>query len=746
MSEQSQERAKLTNTLQLIDGETRMTQQKYEELRESVGGLKRSASSAFDSALHVKTFLLERAHQNLINLGLAAGKPYFCRVDFREAGHEELATHYIGKYGVEDTQRHTMAVVDWRSPIANLYYSGQLGNVSYRCPDGNVEGELVLKRQFTIENGELKHMFDTDMVAQEAFLQDALSELKDNRLRDIVTTIQQEQNLVIRAPMNGPLLVQGAAGSGKTTIALHRIAYLLYAHQDTLSPKNLMILAPNPLFLDYISEVLPELGVEDVVQTTYVKLCRELMGKHGPKVAPADPLTLMLEQRLAKNAAERMVRCGRYKGSLAFRKKAEDYLRHLQSAMVPEASLILGKLRIYSHKELLRIFTEDFAPYPLVPRIKEMEKHLSFKMADSAARLVAYYEKDCQTRVNALKLKLPPGEERQRRIFEVYEVRDLRIKEVRTQAEERLKAYIAAFKVPTLLEAYQDFLAHYSADDPDLLTQLAAENREELLAGRIRREDLAALVLICRGLFGLSRKLSIQHVVMDEAQDFSPFELSLLGTLTGSDSVTLMGDLAQSIHPFQGIESWKEVAEQCYQRAGLETMTLVTSYRSTMEIMAVAESVLAHFTSPERPAAKPVLRHGPAPRFYKVGDEQRLPALQALAQEFAESYSSVAIITKTPAAGKALYGKLRKNIAVHLITQKDTHYEGGVTVLPAALAKGLEFDAAILADVSKENYHENPLDCHLLYVCLTRPLHALAGVFSGEPSSLLSAVSFMEWH
>nr|WP_283244996.1 UvrD-helicase domain-containing protein [Gehongia tenuis] len=588
-------------------------------------------------------------------------------------------------------------------------------------------------------------MFDTDVVAQEAFLRDALSELKDNRLRDIVTTIQQEQNLVIRAPMNGPLLVQGAAGSGKTTIALHRIAYLLYAHQDTLTPKNLMILAPNPLFLDYISEVLPELGVEDVVQTTYVKLCQELMGKHGPKVAPADPLTLMLERNLTKDAAERMVRCGRYKGSLAFRKKAEDYLGHLQSAIMPEASLTLGKLRIYSRKELLRIFTEDFAPYPLVPRIREMEKHLSFKMADSAARLVAYYEKDCQTRVNALKLRLPPGEERQHRILEVYEARDLRIKEVRTQAEERLKTYIAAFKVPTLLEAYQDFLAHYSADDPDLLAQLAAENREELLAGRIRREDLAALVLLCHGLFGLSRKLSIQHVVMDEAQDFSPFELSLLGTLTGSESVTLMGDLAQSIHPFQGIESWKEVAEQCYQRAGLETMTLVTSYRSTTEIMAVAESVLAHFTSPERPAAKPVLRHGPAPRFYRVGEQQRLPALQALALEFAESYSSVAVITKTPAAAKSLYSRLRKNTAVHLITQKDTHYEGGVMVLPAALAKGLEFDAAILADVDRETYCENPLDCHLLYVSLTRPLHALAGVFSGEPSPLLSAVSFTDW-
>ena len=214
----------------------------------------------------------------LRQLHMASGQAYFARLDFIPSGSTP-ETWYLGRWGVLDPAALTPVVVDWRSPVANLYYSGQIGKMDYEAPDGRVEGELTLKRMLTVRQRELVSLFDSGIVSQEEYLQGVLGSVSTDRLREIVTTIQAEQNIVIRHPLAANLLVQGAAGSGKTTIALHRIAYLLYTFQKTLKPENMMILAPNPLFLSYISQVLPDLGVERVVQTTFEGWCREGMGR-----------------------------------------------------------------------------------------------------------------------------------------------------------------------------------------------------------------------------------------------------------------------------------------------------------------------------------------------------------------------------------------------------------------------------------------------------------------------------------
>ena len=217
-------------------------------------------------------FQLDRLRQ----LSLAAGQAYFARLDYIPAGSPP-ETWYLGRWGVLNPETLDPVVVDWRSPVANLYYSGQIGPMDYEAPDGRVQGELTLKRMLTVRGRQLVSLFDSDIVSQETYLQDVLGSISTDRLKDIVSTIQAEQNIVIRHPLNAHLLVQGAAGSGKTTIALHRIAYLLYTFRDTLKPENMMILAPNPLFLSYISQVLPDLGVERVVQTTFEGWCRDGM-------------------------------------------------------------------------------------------------------------------------------------------------------------------------------------------------------------------------------------------------------------------------------------------------------------------------------------------------------------------------------------------------------------------------------------------------------------------------------------
>jgi DNA helicase-2/ATP-dependent DNA helicase PcrA len=227
----------------------------------------------------INNMFKESIRLKLRNLETARSKPYFSRIDFKEEGKQEPEKIYIGKMCLMRDEDHEMIIVDWRAPIANLYYEERLGESSYNCPDGNIKGELSLKRQFSIDKGKLNEIFDIDITTNDEFLQGYLGASADNRLKDIVSTIQWEQNQVIRADMWKPLIVQGAAGSGKTTIALHRIAYLIYTYEKSFEPENFMIIAPSRLFLNYISEVLPELGVERVKQATFEDFAMELIGQ-----------------------------------------------------------------------------------------------------------------------------------------------------------------------------------------------------------------------------------------------------------------------------------------------------------------------------------------------------------------------------------------------------------------------------------------------------------------------------------
>ena len=227
------------------------------------------------------------------SLKRALPKPYFARVDFvpSEAGQAERL--YIGKTSLfqRDTQEQLM--IDWRSPIANLYYDGRLGHVSYTSEGETYDGEITLKRQLMIDDGKLVNLRDIDLTTVDELLQETLAKSSASRLTEIVETIQEEQNEIIRADLNKPIIVQGAAGSGKTTIALHRISYFLYHYKDVFNPADLLILTPTVLFMEYIQEALPDLGAERVRQATYAQYVEEAIGKRIP-LAQDEKLTEVL--------------------------------------------------------------------------------------------------------------------------------------------------------------------------------------------------------------------------------------------------------------------------------------------------------------------------------------------------------------------------------------------------------------------------------------------------------------------
>ncbi|MBC2724233.1 MAG: DNA helicase, partial [Desulfosporosinus sp.] len=303
-----------------------------EEIRQAFIDLDYLDSSQSYISILVTSQLLEYGEEHFYQLNQGLEKPYFARIDFKQEGSQDFKRYYIGKLSLLTQEDQEPLILDWRSPIASIYYEGRLGNVDYQSPTGTIQGELGLKRQHTIENGQLLEIGDIDITTNDAFLQASLEASADNRLKDIATSIQAEQNRVIRADI-APLIVQGVAGSGKTTIAIHRMAYLIYTYEDRFIPENFIILGPNRLFLNYISEALPELGVERVTQTTLIDFMLDLIGKTAKVklVPPEQKLFQLLEySNLASLNSSYITGASEFKGSLQFKAVLDHYVERLQ--------------------------------------------------------------------------------------------------------------------------------------------------------------------------------------------------------------------------------------------------------------------------------------------------------------------------------------------------------------------------------------------------------------------------------
>ena len=676
-----------------------------------------------DEQVQVTMNRLRYQLDRLRQLSMASGQAYFARLDFTPSG-QKPETWYLGRWGVLDPVTLTPVVVDWRSPAANLYYSGQIGRMDYEAPDGRVEGELTLKRMLTVKQRELISLFDSGIVSQEAYLQGVLGSVSTDRLREIVTTIQAEQNIVIRHPLAEHLLVQGAAGSGKTTIALHRIAYLLYTFRNSLKPENMMILAPNPLFLSYISQVLPDLGVERVVQTTFEGWCREGMGRRMPKI--------LRESRLEKNLSltgaerEKTGRILRMKGSLATMKKLEAWLEHLQETVLPPNGMKMAGVVLLDRPEMERIFLKDLRYFPLEQRISELRKIVRKRVQGAVSLLKDQYAANAEQIAGRIRSGMREGAQRQQKLRELYETRDQRYREIDARAEAYLNGYREKFTLPDLAGLYRAFLEECL---PELITE----------DDSLRQEDLPMLVMICRAVFGLKTK-PMKHIVIDECQDFSPFQVALLKKVNPAATFSLVGDLYQGIRADEGIRSWDEWKGPVFDhRADLKQLTV--SYRNTVEIMDLAQTVAARWPIDGICETKPVLRHGEEPRIVRAQNEKERLALirdQVRAWQ-AEGYHSIALIEKTVEQAGALFRRIGAELGARLLSETDAKYRGGVMILPASIAKGMEFDCVGVCDASAESFPDDEFLCRVLYVMMTRPLHRLCVWHKGDPSPMLPA-------
>ncbi len=708
-------------------------------------------SSADYTSILVNTMLHDTLALKVKNLYTARGKPYFARVDYKENDSDRTEKLYIGKMSLSRDEDQEIVIVDWRAPIANLYYEGRLGQSSYECPDGTIEGDLLLKRQFSINNGNLDEIFDIDITTNDEFLQTYLGANAENRLKEIVSTIQEEQNKIVRAPMWKPLIVQGVAGSGKTTIALHRIAYLIYTFEKSFDPENFMIIAPNRLFLNYISEVLPELGVERVKQTTFEDFSMELIGKKFKLTDANGKLNMFVNHNVTKEQIEynSLVRSSSIlKTSMDFRDIIDEYLKEIEISFIPSKDITLGTKIIYSYDEINNLFLTQYGMWPIAQRMNEIKKSITTRLKTTKEQFIQQINAECDKKVARAKAGIPDGSERQKCIQEAFEKRDRVLKKIDTAAKSLVKDYVASLPKLSPYQYYVDLMDNAEVFDrivgkytDDHTCKFIREYTLGILNNKmIEQEDLAPIIYLKYKIYGIDEKIPVRHIVIDEAQDFSAFQFYVMKKIVKDSSFTILGDLCQGIHFYRGVRSWDEIVNNVFEGKKCEFLTLEQSYRTTVEIMEAANNVMEKLDNRDMVRAKPVIRHGDPVEYIqkKDIDDVAEDIAEKIEQAKRQGHKTIAVICKTMEECNQilpLIKKADKNISV--ITGNEEEYKSGIVVVPSYLSKGLEFDVVLISNASRDYYTTSDLDIKLLYVAMTRPLHKLCIYYTGEISSLL---------
>ncbi|WP_223155158.1 RNA polymerase recycling motor HelD [Alkalibacillus aidingensis] len=698
----------------------------------------------FDSSLSYINILtnakfLETSSEQLESLKKIQEKPYFAKVQLERDGNEE--EYYISKTSLYQRESQNPILIDWRSPLANVYYDGRIGEVNYEVNGKEYEVYLSLKRQFMIENGELEAIRDVDLTTTDELLQESLEGSAGNRLTEIVSTIQQEQNRVIRSDLNKPIIVQGAAGSGKTTIALHRISYFVYQYAENFDPDKLMILAPNHVFLDYISEALPELGVERINQTTFTEYVQQAIGKDLKLIYNKDIESLI---HLDQQSKDTLMYRSQLKGSLIFKKIIENYIQDLIPTFIPDEDFQVDKFKLYGHRRIKKLFTQDYDYLPLYRRlnkIKNIIKHdFNQKKNKMRDKVSSYYEDKLEKAIYSMK------DETKRKEFvsKALTKKEQRTKELEQAMKGATQRYFKQFPNKGLLKHYKELwndpkkLVKYSEGELSIedAQSIALHTQTQLKKNQYEIEDLALLLLLHHHLFGLEPDYKMDKVIIDEAQDYSPMQFVAMKETMDTNLFTIAGDLAQGIYSFQGLSSWDILTDQILNNA---TYTeLQKSYRNTIEIMNIANHVIDKLNF-DIPKVQPVVRHGKEPEFQLIEEASDLIKHVQNEQNLLhdQKLQSFAIITKTKQDGQQIYQALNNDINVQLIVDPNERIETGkVTIIPSYLSKGLEFDSVFVVSLDEQYNEHEESDIKLLYVSTTRPLHRLH-LFAKNKSDLL---------
>lgn len=641
---------------------------------------KKAARAVYNKILTEIEITVGRINDELVTLD----SPFFGKILFTPYDTKRDIKIYIGKFALIDKETQVPLITDWRSPIANIYYqnTGPTKDVSFHAPIGIRKGDLKQKRQFQISRARIQGIYDAKSgnVAADEFLLSQLEHRIGKKLQDIVSTIQTQQNEIIREEINHPVVIQGVAGSGKTTILLHRLAYLFYTYPKLINESNSLIIASNKMFIDYVSDVLPNLGVRKGEIITYLFWAKKVLGWDDYYILSQDEENLPIKK---------------FKGSKNFMDILDTYYEEFEKNILNNLPTSLGdkiSSRYYQLKD-------------------------EFKDIDMAERI-------------SLAIEYAYAQNR----FSKYKQGEIKIL---SEDIEKKKAKVLAYvrKETDIYQLYKNLFKTKLVSDEISKYSLRGIKHD----GRIhtfRIEDLAPMVYLHFKVYGT--KLSErQYIMVDEAQDMSLVQLSTLSQIAKNGNITIAGDLAQAIIPPFYLESWNEVFKMLDSTSKNKHTyhQLQKCYRTTAEIVNFGNKIFkGHFPkSYQLPQA--VLRHGEDVSIYKFNQDLiNLPksdmrkVIDTIKDYFEKGSVTCAILARDKEHAKKIYTHLKpfeKEIDRQIIDFSDNNYNTGLLVLPIDLAKGLEFDSIIIADVNSNHYLDDELSFKLLYVGITRALHRL---------------------
>lgn len=646
--------------------------------------------------------------------------PYFARIDFVEE-NEEKEKIYIGITSFMDKKDENFYIYDWRAPISSVYYDYSPGPASYNTPTGNIHGELVLKRQFIIRDGKIISLFDTGVTIGDEMLLEVLGNNANSMMKSIVATIQREQNAIIRNENAKILVVQGVAGSGKTSAALQRVAYLLYKHRQTLKSDNIMLFSPNPLFNSYVSTVLPELGEENMQQTTFQEYIEKRVGRNLNVEDPFMQLETLLSETNHNKMNTRLLSI-QYKSRTNFKDKLDiEIHKLLQSGMIFKDIVFRGKV-LLSKEELSRKFYELETNINVPNRLqlikewaqKEMRKHAKTerkqKWVEDEMELLE--KEDYLEAYKSVKKK----EKKEDEFGYFYKEETLLRKWI---VNKSLKPIYRAIKKLRFIDYINMYKAIFSTEKPnilkseewDLIQKMTIANLDNKM---LWNEDATAFAYFKDKVEGERSSKRIRQVFIDEAQDYSDFQIEYIKELFPYSKMTLLGDINQSIYAHNNNDFMEVTAKE-----GIERIILTKSYRSTQEIVEFTKYLATSGTDIE-----PFNRHGEKPTIIEVSNEELMERniVRIIEEWRKKGNQTIAVIGKTQKESNAIYQSLKKSIDVHLIEKGTISYEKGISVIPAYLAKGIEFDAVILFNISS---YKTEIERELFYTACTRAMHEL---------------------
>lgn len=490
----------------------------------------------------------ERLENKIKSVEKAKLNPYFGRIDF-ENGHTDIC--YIGKLGVSDYDNNIITV-DWRAPIATLYYDSNIGPCSYNVEKKKITGNLKLKIQYVIENSNLISFNDVDTVSNDDLLKPYLSSSADNRLKNIVSTIQAEQNKIIRERLGKNMIIQGVAGSGKTTVALHRIAYLVYNNRDLFKPSDYMVIGPNKFFVSYISSILPDLDVHGVTELTIDELMLSFVNEKFYINNSLD--TIKLHDEVSK-----------FKTSMNLKKEIDKYFKNLQ--ILPNEDFCIESKIILSAKLIKNFYNEID---------KNIFKNV-FSKINKLILLLNKYISDNKDRITDGLIK--------------NNTKKKTIDEFKNNVNSHLNKYFGVLN-KKVKDIYMDVL------------KLSEIDLKNIKNNRITVDDIPGLMYIKYKLSGSNMFDNYKHIVIDEAQDYGEFLFYVLNKIFKNTSFSIYGDIAQSLYPYRSINNWDEIKSIFKD---VDIIKLNKSYRTTIEIMNEANKINELLKLDK---AVPVIRHG----------------------------------------------------------------------------------------------------------------------------------------